>query len=228
MDISNHALLESTYSTNQYSKIIEVMSQFHSIHTGKWLSQQSGVTHYNLKKTRVCDVINKSEEGLFLIDESFFNYIIGYKNKLIHLYADIINEIHKSYKCNIKGRVKNEDSILNKLQKKRTEENGKFSINKVLNDLLGFRMIDNNYEHNVKKLIVYLDELKEKEGIRITHKERVNGDYRGYHIYFMGKDSKFFPLELQLWDIDNEKINLDSHESYKKDYTIWPEIYYNG
>ncbi len=204
------------------------MSNCHSFHTGKWLSQQSGVTHYNLKKKRVCDVIDKSEEGLFFIDETFFNYIIGYKSILIHLYADIIKQINQSYKCNVKGRVKNEDSILNKLQKKRAEQNGKFSINKVLNDLLGFRIIDNNYEHNVHNLILYLDELKEKEGFRFTHKERVNGDYRGYHIYFMGKDSKFFPLELQLWDISNEAVNLDSHETYKKDYTTWPQIYYNG
>ncbi|MCA1321971.1 hypothetical protein LC085_18920 [Bacillus tianshenii] len=225
---SNQAVIQSTYSLKQYAEIIKIMIDFHSLHTGRWLAQQTGVPHYNLKKTMVCDIISKAEEGSFAINNRFFQYIINYKSTLIHLYADIISEVSKNYNCNVKGRVKNEDSILNKLQKKQTEQNGKFSINKVLNDLIGFRIIDTDYEQNVKKLILYLDELKQKEGYRITHKERINGEYRGYHIYFMGKDSKFFPLELQLWDSTKEKTNLISHELYKKDYTNWPEIYYNG
>lgn len=223
----NQAVEESTYSIQQYENIIKILIESHSSHTGKWIAS-SGFTHYNLKKTRVSDIIDKSDEGAFYVDNDFFKYIFLYKTNLMDLYVNIIREVKSKYACNFYGRIKNEDSILNKLQKKRTEQNGQFSINKVLNDLLGFRMIDKNYEHNVEQLILYLNELKEKEGFRITHKERVNGDYRGYHVYFMGKDSRFFPLELQLWDKNNEIINLDSHETYKKDYTIWPEIYYKG
>ncbi|MGD6872999.1 hypothetical protein ACQCU1_12550 [Sutcliffiella horikoshii] len=228
MQSRNQTLLESTYSLTHYTDIINVMLKFHSEHTGKWLAQQAGVKHYNLKKTKVSDVISKGEEGSFTIDKNFLRYVTQYKSGLIYLYVNIISEVKKSYSCNFTGRVKNEDSLLNKLQKKRAEQDGKFPINKVLNDLLGFRMIDNNYGHNVENLILYLEELKEKDKVRVIHKERINRDYRGYHVYLMGKDSSFFPIELQIWDMDNETINLDSHESYKKDYTDWPEIYYKG
>jgi ppGpp synthetase/RelA/SpoT-type nucleotidyltranferase len=228
MEDANQTLLEGSYSLQQYEDIIKILNNKHISHTGKWLSRQIGVTLINLKKTEVRTVLNESSEGTFTIERAFFEYMMDYQSQLIHLYAEIINEIKMSYQCNIIGRVKNEDSILNKLQKKKAEQNGAFSINKVLNDLLGFRIIDRNFEHNIKDVIEYLDDLKNNEGFRILHKERINGDYRGYHIYFMGKDAKFFPIELQIWDTNNEHINLTSHEIYKKDYTSWPEIYKKG
>lgn len=214
------------YTTQQYLDMIKLIYDKHVIHTGKWLHAKTGITLYNLKKVEVRNIIQLSENDSLEIDRVFYEYIINYKSELIHLYADIIKELSENF-GGIKGRVKNEDSIINKLQKKRSEENGAFSINKVLNDLLGFRIIDQNYGDNIKHIIEILDMLK-RDGFRFQHKERINGDYQAYHIYFMGKDAKYFPLELQIWDTKNETTNLDSHEVYKKDYTSWPEIYYKG
>jgi Region found in RelA / SpoT proteins len=213
---------------DQYTDLIELMYSKHILFTGKWLSRQSGVMHFNLKKTEVRTIISASDEGSHSIQKDFYEYMINYKGELIHLYVDIINEIKQKYDVTITGRIKNEDSILNKLEKKSNEFNGAFPINKVLNDLLGFRIIEGNYGDNIKIIYNLLESLKGKKGYRIVHKERMNGEYRGYHIYLMGKDAKFFPLELQLWDTKNEKTNLDSHEIYKKDYTSWPEIYNKG
>lgn len=47
---------------------------------------------------------------------------------------------------------------------------------------------------------------------------------------FVEKDVKFgecydykFQWELQLWDKEHEKINLESHARYKQDYTKWEQ-----
>ncbi|ASV67562.1 nucleotidyltransferase family protein [Cytobacillus kochii] len=219
---------EYTYSIKEYEEIFKILNENLINHNNMWISQQPGIHLYNLKKTYVKNVITEKDDEIFIIDQQFYDYMTRYKNELIYLYAQIIGLIKELFNCNIIGRIKNEESILNKLQKKKAEQNGSFSINKVLNDLLGFRIIDKNFGNNINKIKTILDNLKEKEGFRILHKERINGDYRGYHIYFMGKDAKHFPLELQVWDTKSELINLDSHEIYKKDYTSWPEIYFKG
>src|SRR5699024_12655587 len=114
-----------------------------------------------------------------------------------------------------------------KINSKKFEDIGKITLNKYLNDILGFRLIDVNFDTNSKQIYHYISQLKEQKK-RLTHKHRENGDYKGYHIYFMGSGAKFFPMELQIWDNKYERSNLISHESYKKDYTYWPEIYTDG
>ncbi|MGI8352010.1 hypothetical protein NiCM35_19830 [Niallia circulans] len=214
-----------SYSSEQYLDIIKTIYEKHTSHNGKWLSKQSGISLYNLKKTEVRTIM--SNEGNIQLQSEFYDYIISYKNELITLYADIINGLNQSLTPYIKGRIKNEESIINKLHKKRKEQNGAFSINKVLNDLLGFRIIDPNFGENITYIIEILNSLK-TDGFRFQHKRRINGDYEAYHIYFMGKDAKYFPVELQIWDTKNEQTNLASHEIYKKEYTSWPEIYKKG
>lgn len=92
---------------------------------------------------------------------------------------------------------------------------------------MGFRIIDKNYDSNIIELSLYLDELKERKR-RLVHTYRKSGDYRGYHIYFMGLNARYFPIELQVWDSKNERTNLISHDLYKKEYTYWPKIYMDG
>jgi ppGpp synthetase/RelA/SpoT-type nucleotidyltranferase len=225
---NQHQQLRSTYTLEHYLEIIKIIYEKHLTHTGKWLSEQTGVTHYNLKKTQVRSIYDIKGEGISYIDPSFYQYMLNYKDSLFKLYVNIITEIKEKCNFDIKGRIKNEDSILLKLHKKRNEQGGTFSINKVLNDLLGFRLIDEDFEQNIHKVQSLLDDLKHNSGYRLIYKPRQNGDYNGYHIYFMGKDAKYFPIELQIWDAKNEQKNLQSHEIYKKEYTAWPKLYHRG
>ena len=205
---------------------MNTISTEHIKFTGKWIANLKG-NHYNLKKTRVSDVCSSNEHNMDdFIDKDFLKYLNQYKSNLVDLYANVVlNLVGDGILIN--GRVKNDDSILLKLHRKRFEDGGKFALNKYLNDLLGFRIIDTDYEKNIE-LVDQLALKSKQEGMRLLHKPRENGDYRGYHIYFQGKDSKSFPVELQIWNAKNEQSNLTSHETYKKDYAFWPNIYKKG
>ncbi|MET3682770.1 ppGpp synthetase/RelA/SpoT-type nucleotidyltransferase [Alkalibacillus flavidus] len=129
-----------------------------------------------------------------------------------------------NYNVPIVGRVKNKPSIIHKLLRKRNEDQGNYPINKYLNDLLGFRVIDQNYHENLSDAIKYIEHLK-SNGVRIINKERHTSDYKAYHIYFMGESNHCFPIELQIWDSKHEQSNIKSHEMYKKVYTNWLSKY---
>ncbi|MBD7966271.1 hypothetical protein [Fictibacillus norfolkensis] len=120
----SHSKLYEEKIINQYSDLIELMYSSHILFTGKWLSRQSGVIHFNLKKTEVRTIISSIDEGTYSIQKDFYDYMINYKGELIRLYVDIINEIKQKYDVIITGRIKNEDSIFNKLEKKSNELNG--------------------------------------------------------------------------------------------------------
>ena len=211
-----------------YSALFAIINEKHISHNRQWLASQIGVTQYSLKRTEVRDITIFDNESSFKLEEKFFSYLNNYKRELLHLYKNILFSIRDYPRINITGRTKNEESIINKLYKKSFEQNGAFPINKVLNDLLGFRIIDDNLDNNLEHIIDMLNKLKETNTMRIIHKARVNGNYKGYHIYFMGKDAKYFPVELQLWDNKDMEENFCSHEIYKKDYTKWPKIYQKG
>lgn len=207
-----------------YEKVINIIYDEHIKATRQWLEDKVNqeINIYNLRKSCICDICNV--KGIILPE--FKNYIASYKkDTLISLDFEILVRIHK--KCNIfiNGRVKNEDSIINKINKKFKQDSGKFSINKCLNDLIGFRIIDSDYDNNIYSLIGYLDKIKDK--CRIRHMKRVNGQYEGYHIYFKGIDNCYFPAELQVWSAKHETINLESHKIYKKEYVDWPQKYKN-
>jgi hypothetical protein len=51
--------------------------------------------------------------------------------------------------------------------------------------------------------------------------ESSRGDYYAVHIYFGNDDNYKFQWELQIWDKEHEKTNLESHARYKQDYTKW-------
>lgn len=219
--------LRHTYTFTNYCSIIEILYEEHKKHSGKWLANLSG-DYYNLKKKQVRHVCSHEPEDIDnFIDKSFLDYIDSYKTNLTDLYANIVYRINKETGIVLTGRIKNDDSILLKLHRKRFEDGGKFPLNKYLNDLLGFRIIDEGLNLKVNQIKDYLNSLKEQKW-RIMHKYRKNGEYKGYHIYFMGPNSRSFPIELQLWDVENERDNLTSHEQYKKSYTYWPKIYREG
>lgn len=120
--------------------------------------------------------------------------------------------------------IKSPDSMIDKIFKKCVNEAESYPINKVLNDLLGFRVIDNNFANNIEHLNTYIDTLKQQK-LRIRSYYRQNTNYEGYHIYFMGTNNRAFPIELQIWDSNLEKDNLLSHTQYKQGYLSDPNNY---
>lgn len=226
--IIREILFVSIYTFAKYKKIFDIIYSEHSRHTEQWL-EDLGSIHYNLKRTQVRHICSSDPDNIEnFIDDEFLTYLYNYKISLGELYVKVLTRIEAEVNVPIGGRIKNDDSILLKLHRKRFQDDGKFSLNKYLNDLLGFRIIDSNYDENIKWIPKYLDDLKGQKR-RFMHKNREIGkDYKGYHIYFMGMGSSCFPVELQVWSKEHEETNLDSHEMYKKDYTYWPKIYKEG
>lgn len=219
--------LKNSYTFENYKSIIHILYEEHVQYTKNWL-ENTDKEIYNLKKTQVKHICSENPEEIDgFIDEKFLSYLDDYRLGLGFLNLKILLRVKKETNLIIEGRTKSDDAILLKLHRKRFEDGGAFPLNKYLNDLLGFRIIDDNYENNIKLLKGYLDELK-KQNKRFVHKFRKNGEYIGYHVYFMGINNYYFPMELQIWDSKNERKNFESHEIYKKDYTYWPKIYKEG
>lgn len=190
--------MANAYDFADYKKIIDTIYSEHMVFTGEWIANV-GKTNYNLKKTQIRHICSSAPDNIDnFIDEEFLDYVDDYNSTLGSLYLNIVKRLESEYGLTIGGRIKNDDSILLKLHRKRFEDDGKFSLNKYLNDLLGFRIVDTNYEENIIQLPQYITELKEQK-CRFMHKYREAGDYyKEYHVYFMGASSKYFPVELQI------------------------------
>jgi len=186
----------SSLVLNNYIKVFQIINDLHIKHNSLWLSEieNLGFNHLNLKRLQV-ETVCSIEDGIL---DDFYLYITHYKNSLTKLYKDLFLMIKRECFPNVHGRIKNDESILLKLHKKRTEQNGKFSINKVLNDLLGFRIIEEDFslDENLPDIKKFLEQKKTSGEWRVIHKQRENGDYKGYHVYFMGQNTSCFPLNL--------------------------------
>ncbi|AVQ40482.1 hypothetical protein C7M56_18065 [Clostridium botulinum] len=173
-------------------------------------------TEINLKKKCICDIYNLENQ----LDKQFEKYIHSFRKNLSNVYISILMDLQQNIDINrrikFNGRVKTEDSILNKIHKKAKQDGGKFPINNCINDLLGLRIIDPYYKEN----IIYIEnELKKfkNNGYKLRYMDRLNNEYKAYHVY-LKKDNKSFPIELQIWDAKYEQVNINSHKEYKQDY----------
>lgn len=222
--MGNILLMSNKMDLMLYDKVINAIYDEHTEATKQWLEYKKVYDKqnmYNLGKVCICDICNV-ENGILLPE--FKKYIDSYKqNIFVSLGLEILVKIKKTYGVSITGRVKNEDSIINKINEKSKQKLGKFPVNKCLNDLVGFRIIDSEYNNNINNLIAYLNNTKRT--IRIRHMSRINGLYKAYHIYFKGENNFYFPAELQIWDKADEHTNLVSHKIYKREYTSWPQKY---
>ncbi|WP_238902655.1 RelA/SpoT domain-containing protein [Clostridium sp. YIM B02506] len=170
----------------------------------------------NLKKKYICDIYDSQNQ----LNLEFQKYLYSFKENLISLQvmctADINREISLHEKAKFIGRVKTEDSIYNKIYRKANESNGKFPINGYMNDLLGFRLIDPYYKENYEVFNKLLSDFKDN-GYNLKLLDRNNNGYKAYHIY-LKKDNRTFPIELQIWDQEDEKENISLHKEYKQSY----------
>lgn len=118
--------------------------------------------------------------------------------------TEILDEVDLDY------RIKSLDSCLRKYEKFYPET----QIEKVFNDILGFRMLVDNYNTILNSNAL--------EGVRIVDmsKGKANDDgYRGVHIYFQ-TDHYHYPIELQANTYYDRQLNNWLHKFlYKRRYS---------
>ncbi|MGL5434027.1 MAG: hypothetical protein ACRDBO_01335 [Lachnospiraceae bacterium] len=134
--------------------------------------------------------------------EDLFNEVIAMMS--FYQDAESLDDVDLDY------RIKSEDSCLRKYQKFYPE----MQVEKVFNDILGFRMLVDSYDSllNGEKPV----------GIRIVDMSRgkANDDgYRGVHIYFQ-PDHYHYPIEIQANTYYDRQINNWLHKYlYKRGYS---------
>lgn len=207
-------------SIDDYKRIFNILYKEHNEYCKGWIINNE--EKFNLKNKCVCDIYNNFTG----IKKTFKKYMDSFLNGLNCLDSNIMDNIYDIYglKLNIRGRTKDYMSIIYKLNRIIKHNGGKYPIQKCLNDLLGYRIIDENYSNNIYSIIQYLEWAK-NNNYRIRHIKRDKDGYKGYHIYFLGPNNYSFPIELQIWDSKDEQNNLKSHKIYKQDYIKWVKIY---
>lgn len=126
-------------------------------------------------------------------------------NKMINFYnnSEILDDLAIDY------RIKSEDSCLRKYDKFYPE----MRVEKTFNDVLGFRMLCDNYDEMLNQ--DYIDKIR----IVDMSQGKANDDgYRGVHLYFQ-LDHKHYPIEIQMNTYYDRQINNWLHKYlYKKNY----------
>lgn len=111
-------------------------------------------------------------------------------------------------------RVKTRESIDDKIERYSSRED-QYPVNNWLNDIFGARIILTADEIN--SVMDLLDEWQEELGLKNWYLRNKEG-YRGLHIYFKNKSNFYFPWELQIWDVEDIKSNIQNHEKFKRNF----------
>lgn len=191
-----------------YKLILFIQQQYNNLYE-EWKNKNS----YKLINQKNTLVKNINEDGNVL--SMILNYRAFINEKSFDLKKSFDNLNSKS---EINTRVKAQNSIEYKIQNYMLEkhEYGMIPLNKCLNDLYGIRIIfKDNVDYNSIKMFI-----KEKFNDKLKCYDASKDDYRATHIYFKA-DNYSFQWELQVWNKENEKTNIVSHEKYKQDYTKW-------
>lgn len=155
---------------------------------------QSLSYHTQLEKSLV-NSLRHFDKDLLLDD---INNMINFYNN-----CEILDDLAIDY------RIKSVDSCLRKYDKFYPE----MRVEKTFNDVLGFRMLCDNYDEMLNQ-----DNI---DKIRIVDmsKGKANDDgYRGVHLYFQ-LDHKHYPIEIQMNTYYDRQINNWLHKYlYKKNY----------
>lgn len=178
----------------------------------------------NLKNQQVRNVIVDEPR---IIKFQFMKYLQWHHEMLSRLFTHIEYEYEFSH-LDFRSRVKQKDSIVNKLLFYRYEkdEKGKVALNKCLNDLLGFRIIVDDFNHRCEGFDNICKEFKRHYKIHNNDASKEKENYFATHVYFYGKN-QYFPWELQIWSARDAKQNEISHTGHKskREYINWPQAY---
>lgn len=205
-------------STYRYESIVDIINEINRLHYS-FSSDLRAHLCFNLKKSVSSIVVDNS------INRDFQDLIVSYKvelNRNIIKVSDIQNKF-----VGIRYRIKQAESISEKILYYMSEihEFGKVPLNKCLNDFLGFRILVKDLEY----VYCALQSDNRVTGIAKMYL-RTDGDYRGIHLYFKNGNNKFFPWELQIWDIGQSHLNELSHKEHKqkRKYISLPQNYFDA
>lgn len=126
-------------------------------------------------------------------------------NKVINFYnnSEIMDELAIDY------RIKSEDSCLRKYDKFYPD----MRVEKTFNDVLGFRMLCDNYDG-----ILDHDNIDKIRIVDMSQGKANDDGYRGVHLYFQ-LDHSHYPIEIQMNTYYDRQINNWLHKYlYKKNY----------
>ena len=198
--------------------IVDQISHMHRKFSETWIDSQKISNINNLKKKQIRHICDTKG-----IELGFLKNVNEYCDLLVNVQLDEAYD-KLSEQIQITSRIKNPDSRMSKILHYRNDkkELGAVSINKCLNDLLGFRIWMENFQHG-DETVDKLNDLLEKYNVKVHNSTK--NSYKATHIYFGGGNNRYFPWELQIWNASDHGTNINSHAEHKQDYTKWPEIY---
>lgn len=193
--------------TDTFLDLIRLVSYIQSQHqkaSCSWIKTHENSVLYNMKNIYMCDIA---------ANEGFMQHIreyLDFCSTLAPTFDLSSPVIHRS-------RVKQLNSVQMKIDKySHGAEGGKSPVAKGLNDLFGIRYIHDG--HWTKEEI---SEQLKANGYTLkcldAHKEV---GYKATHIYFHHNNITF-DWELQVWNKEDEKQNIELHTRYKQDYKFW-------
>lgn len=205
--------MEVDMNIDELVEVIDIFYQEFSNITELWKNQATykNAPKYNFKKVEVIKI--HMDEDFLLYTESYRNFL-NQNSTEIQLYIE-----EKCKNISIESRVKNSNSLLDKLERYCTSkhEDGKVPVYKCLNDLFGLR-INLAESPDLSSLYCQLVSKLDTKKYRLTDSSK-NG-YNALHVYFKF-DNSTFQWELQIWRADDINSNHKCHDIYKQDYTSW-------
>lgn len=196
------------YKICEYIEIINLLETQYNSFTCNWNKDNS----LNMNSQTIYNIYNKDTN---YIEDDFYNLLKKYYDDCSVFIVNQKINFKSITDKNIRSRLKETDSLIEKIHKKMSHDNGKFPINKVVNDIIGYRIIDDNFEsENEEKLF----EILKNDNKRIRILNRNLKGYKAMHIYFRGQNNYCFPIELQIWDGKYKDENLKSHIIHKQGY----------
>lgn len=202
------------YDIMRTKEIITKLSELHN----DFSLHNKHINTLNLKKRQVRDVMERMEgTNSYVINKEFLTSLKQYIDSLSFLTIEIDFE-YTYTDLDFRMRVKQMESIIYKLNHYRVEkrEEGSIAINKCLNDLLGFRIVLPNFEHDCNEFNNLCSEIRKL--YRIRYRNSSKGKYVATHVYFHGGTNLYFPWELQIWRPENYETNYSSHAAHKQEY----------
>ena len=200
-----------------YENFIKELYQKYDAYSKQWLKENE---YLNLKKHQIRNIYN-CEDGL---DSKFSVLLKSFRDTLDDLCFDFLEfenfNINENLKLKFGVRVKSMESIYNKIDKNSKIDGGRFPVKKCLNDLLGCRIIDSNYEYNINIIKEVIDKLNNEENdYKIKYMDRLNNGYKAFHVYFE-INNNIFSMEIQFWNQKDEANNIGLHKEYKQGYIL--------
>lgn len=180
--------------------------------------------NWNLRKIQVKDVVfgNKISDDFLLHIEKYYE-----KLNFVIAYSDFDHE-YRLWDGRI--RLKQKESVQNKLfYYCKDHADGKVSLQKCLNDLLGFRLIIDDFNCETEEFKIFMESIEDEISLMRWYTRDKQG-YVGTHVYFKNNNNLFFPWELQIWNKKHSETNEKSHAEHKakRGYITWPKQYKEG